>query len=720
MKKYLIRAVLICIVLAYPAMSMSQQKNKKSKSDNEDMQQQMQELQKQMDNADPETKAAMEKMGLGNLTKNLQQATQNAASMKGNPEDYQTDRILDKPLSKTIPATPSSKAELVSYINQFKTTAEAALVPDIKAKVSQYLNKGRQTGYAALTFWMGKRTDAAIYLMINACASAPDDALLLNNFAAALTMSGYANKALPILNYIQKTYPNSPTLLNNIGQAYLSLGYTDKAKPFLTQALSKDKNPEAAHSLAVMAKQQGNTAECAGYAEDAIASAIAGSDEINILHEYEPEKNLADFIRPRFQKYYTDQSITKRFVPPAIPASYTQYAATWTEVETFFKNLDVTKDEANTQASELLAKYQQQRQQNVTQMRQDVTSMGNLAVSGTNTTGAGIAFLSKYHHPLQILAGIMLGDIDNPQYSTSYATRLQREKDSRQEKLIQLENSLKDIDKQISAIGKQRSTLKTGEGQPDNKLDEELEKQQCTLSVKRVNTKAAGEAEINNTYMHNTEDLLNQELKEKAFWTTIYAYPNDPTSSVYQVYAQYLVAIDAFRSLYPSFENPAVPPCENDTTTSPDITGQLQRWEADHCNLNIEIDAKLSTWHMTCTENKITLKFPNGLGGEWDSKLDPVTWASTAHSISVTAGASKEFGGKGVSGEIGAEGKLTLKLDGGLNPTDFIVSGTASAGVNGPGGIGKSVDLGNAEISLSSGFNSASIVPDMVSKFFGN
>ena len=71
-------------------------------------------------------------------------------------------------------------------------------------------------------FWISASHAPALFLMGKACL-ADQDPDNLNNYAAFLEMAGRPDLAIPILNRLNKEYPNHSTVLNNIGQAWLLL-----------------------------------------------------------------------------------------------------------------------------------------------------------------------------------------------------------------------------------------------------------------------------------------------------------------------------------------------------------------------------------------------------------------------------------------------------------------------------------------------------------------
>lgn len=565
-----------------------------------------------------------------------------------------------------------------------------------------------------MVYWANNELDKALYLLLNACISNSDDMVSLNNLASLLTISGYANKSLPILLYAQKLLPGNGTIANNAGQAWLSLGNVEKAKPFLVTATEKDSsNAEAYRSLALIAKKEGNTAACAGYLEKAIAHGGATTQNINLLQQISPDTDksaLYTSIRNNFKQFYKDHSITKRFITPEIPDSYETAVASYSQINTFFLNLDATINAAGKAQSDLNKEYEKsltnKMNKQMAQMQQVVANVGKPgAAKMVQDIKAGL------RNPFIAQATFMLSAIDNPQYSVSYISRMKKETANRLEKENELKQSLKtDYDNKIDVLQKEYSKLNTGEGQDAaNARSVQIEKELCQLRNDRQNMWLKESAKMNNQYIRNMESLMNQRLQEYLFWNTISMQSfQDPTAVNYGAYAGYLKNIYSFRSFFPfyadgSFGKSCGDYLKKDNTSK----GKIQEWEREHCEVDFGFDAKVVGGKFNCEGLKM---FVDVKAGEftYSQSYDPVTWETTGHSLSAKAGKDKDFEiTKNIGGKIGASVETTIQFDANMNPVDLIVQGSAGAEIN-DGIIGSaSVDLGSVTISVNGGFNSS-------------
>jgi len=671
----------------------------------EDAMKKMEELKKKMS---PEQRAMLEKMG---LEKTMQTAQKNMQSGVGVGVMPAADKIPEKVSVLTIPATPTDKGKLIAYLKPIFSQTEAAMKPANVRAVQKLMDKGTETGKYAMVFWSHKELDKALYLLINACITKPDDYVSINNLGALLTLSGYAHKSLPLLLYVRKFVPESSTLFNNIGQAYLSLGFVDKAKPLLLSAVAKDSTKaEAYRSLALIAQKQGDNALCGNYLEKAIAHGAATPENINLLKQVAPQKDISAHIRKRFKQFYKDHSVTKRFVVPSIPASYEEAVKRDREIETYFRDFDATINATYKTQQELNKKYGNQLQENYTkrmaQMQQTLANAGKPGFSKSM-----LDLKETFSNPFVTHASVMLASIDNPQFSKSYINRMKTETANRLNSEKELKLGLKtDFDDKINALVKEKSMLKDGEGQDAaNARAMAIEKQLCELKTARQNKWLEKIAVINTQYLHNMEDLLNQRLQEHLFWNTIVMQSmQDPTAVNYAYYVGYLKNLrDLAHPLFPTHvDGGLAKPCGDYLKQDNSIKGKIHDWEREHCEVDFGIDLMVTGAKMNCEGWSVYADFKAG-SFQYDRSVDPVTWQTTGHSISVKGGKDKEFEIGKIKGSIGASVETTVKFDGNMNPVDITVEGAAGAELSGPMGGKLGTDLGSVEISVSNGFNAS-------------
>lgn len=657
---------------------------------------------------------AMEKMGGNKAMQSAQQALNNNANGNIMYRSADPETIPNKISELKITATPQNKAQLSAYLSPIFSETDKRMKPESKNAVKNLLNKGEKTGKYAMVFWTHNELDKALYLLLNACITNPDDMVSLNNLGSLLTISGYAHKSLPILLYAQKLLPNNGTILNNTGQALLSTGNIDKAKTMLLSAVAKDStNAEAYRSLALIAQKQGDKALCAVFLEKAIAHGGATTQNINLLQQLSPTADksvMYTAIRNNFKQFYKDHSITKRFIVPAVPDSYESAIAAYPDINSFFLNLDATINEAKKAGLQMQKDYEKSFMDNMNkrmaQTKQIVDNAGKPgAAKLVQDMKAGLT------NPFLAKAGIMLNAIDNPQYSVSYISRMKKETANQLQSINELKQVLKtEYDNKIDALAKEKSKLDDGEGKgAANVRAMQIEKELCQLKTEKQAKWLKESAAINNQYIRNMENLMNQRLQEYLFWNTILMQPfQDPTPVNYQAYVGYLGELSRFRSFFPVYADGGFSkPCGDYLKQDHQSKGKIQVWEREHCEVDFGFDAKVFAGKFDCEGLKMKADLKAG-EFTYSQSYDPVTWQTTGHSFSAKAGKDKEFEiTKNIGGKIGASVETTIQFDGNMNPVDLIVTGSAGAEIN-DGILGSaSADLGSVTISVNGGFNSS-------------
>ncbi|MCW5910861.1 MAG: tetratricopeptide repeat protein [Cyclobacteriaceae bacterium] len=702
MKKITLLLIYFLVCVAFVQAQNPPAKKKQQPKEEQSMEEMMKDLKKQMESMSPEDKKIMEEMGLLDVLKDVEKMTKGVDMkqvMAAAEAEAQAKLIPKTPSTLPINPTPVNKEQLKSYLQPMLQSTEAAMKPESKAEAKKYLNKGAETSQAAMGFVLKNEWDKSLYLLLNAGIANPEDYASLNNLGAMITMAGYAHKSLPILQYVQKQFPQSPTLLGNMGQAWLSLGHIDKAEKFLKDALDKDEeNTGAALSLAVMYKQQGNTKQCASYAQKAAEGGCISIDAIEILKESGVAADvIAEHIRKKFKPLYKDHAITKRFMPPAVPSGYSESAMI--EIKQFFADLDVTINETYGITDALMKEYEA--------AMQDRMQNGMKEVKGLKTAKERADYVYKYYHPFMYGASTLQTIMGDPALSTSFTARIEREKRYRQEQETALRKSLRHYGEQGRAIRKQMDGIEGGEGdiEGEERL-EQLSLQLCNLDNNYTREYSSGISAINNEYIRKMEDLLNQQLQENIF-CTIVTHPYNSNGLVYRLYLSYLKEIHSFNSLYTDIHKILECRPSGLPEKEPSITGKLKQWEADHCNLDWGVDLMVTGFKMNCQGFETYARIGAVKVG-YGETIDPVTWNPTGYTAKVEVGTKKEFGvGQTLKGEIGASVGGSITFDAGGNIVNAGVNGSVGAGVSGPMGGSAGGSLGSGEYTLRGGFNGA-------------
>ena len=615
-----------------------------------------------------------------------------------------------------IKPTPRNSDELIGYLKTFDSGANQALSPEAREKVSLHLNKGQQTKEAAYMFWMNGQQEAAAYLMLKAAVADPKDELLLSNLSSVMTMAGYADKSIPVLEYLHKLNPQSSIINNNLGQAWLSLGQVTKAKPLLEQAVGKyNQHPEANRSLARIAQKEGNTALAKSYLNNALKGGFS-QEAYYELKDMNTNRmvDLMETLRLNHKQYYKGIAITKRFTMPTMPGTINQAITTEQEIEDFFIGIELTIADINSKIPAATNNIMESHQNIAVQMAANAQQMKSLEDVKKQSE-----LFAQVWNPFKMQAQEMvMAELDDS-YATSFRKRLKQLDESRQKKMQEVNASLKADETEIQDMEKRLSKMETGEG--ESSAVQALEIQICAARKRLNELQIQLVSAINNSYVQDMESLAFQRLQEQTYWYTLYFLPQNPTDYNYRLYAEYLGTIAGLKSYYPY----PVPPlytgdgCEIKPSQTVTPRGKMSSWEDTHCATYWNLDFHFIKSKFTCKEVAISAKvYGVEFGG--GQKHDPTTLETIEHSVFFGGkiGKSSEKVGNALAVNVSAGAVTTVKFDGNWNVKDIIVKASAGAelGINVP----KSTDpndsgldirqaasigvSGGAELSILSGF----------------
>lgn len=295
-----------------------------------DVQEKIKQMQQQLDKLTPEQKKLMEQMGI-------------SSGLPSMPGTF-SDADINAAVNGDAFSVPSKNTTLIAAIPKINLTA--AMLPSYIKSLNEYINKGiaadtKFTAENAYTYFKNNQSDAqmmgneaigfwtmgypaiAVYIAGKASAEDADDDDLLSNFAAMLSMTGAPHKAIPLLEYLVKRYPENSTLLNNLGQAWFYLGVTDKASVQLDKAVKAFAyHPQANYTQCLIEQSRGNTAKAVDKMKNSLAYSFS-PDKINMLRKlgykvkgsdmripFRPDPNplgLRNFRRPDVPVSYSDE-----------------------------------------------------------------------------------------------------------------------------------------------------------------------------------------------------------------------------------------------------------------------------------------------------------------------------------------------------------------------------------------------------------------------------
>ncbi|MBS1662790.1 MAG: hypothetical protein JST68_17225 [Bacteroidetes bacterium] len=314
---------LLLLLLAAPALAQEKPPTK------EEMDKMMKEMQKELNNMDPETKRMMDSMGIKMPDmKKTQQKLSGVTDAQLKEAWDDENRIVPKRDAARIAAIPGpvSSGGMGSYITSRQAQLFAKLQPAVRtvgdkvyASFKAGGNSSAKIGNAAAALWMTGRTQTAFYLMSRACADDPSNADNLGNYAAMLSMMGAEQLAIPILNNLNSRFPRNATILNNLGQAWFGLGELGTSEKYLDSTIRIfGAHTQANVTKAKIQESKGNKTEAANLVKKSIQTAYS-QDKDAYLTKLGFDLSSIDLRIPKPTK--ADPLNLGSFNPPAFPMS---------------------------------------------------------------------------------------------------------------------------------------------------------------------------------------------------------------------------------------------------------------------------------------------------------------------------------------------------------------------------------------------------------------
>lgn len=398
-------------ILLFAEINISAQSNNPTTT--KEIQDKIKQAQQQLDKLTPEQKKMMQQMGMPpnglTMPTGITDADVNVA-VNGDAFSVPSKNTT---LIAAIPKITLTAATIPSYLKELNVYIEKSIAADarfIAENAWTYFKNNKLTpammGNEAIGFWSMGKPDIAVYMIGKASAEDAADADMLSNFSAMLSMSGAPHKAIPLLEYLNKQYPDNTTILNNLGQAWFYLGEMDKADAQLEKVVKAFAyHPQANYTQCLIAQSKGNTSKAIEKMKNSLAYSYS-SDKINMLRKlgykvkgsdmrkpFHPDPDplgLHNFMRPDVPNSYSDelrlkpdwdafqQQVSKKLAElnsqllPYISNAKNQAAATYKKMSN--KNGNVTVNPVLNQASSKAPRcniYEQVAQKNLEEMNKD-------------------------------------------------------------------------------------------------------------------------------------------------------------------------------------------------------------------------------------------------------------------------------------------------------------------------------------------------------------
>ena len=354
-----------------------------------EMQDKIKQAKQQLDKLTPEEKKMMEKMGISTSMPSIPTGITDADVNAAANGDAFSIPSKNTTLIAAIPKITITVATLPSYIKSLNDYIEKGLPQDAKFTGEQAYTYFKQnkcdaqmTGNEAIGFWTMGYPAIAVYLGGKASADDIADDDILSNFAAMLSMSGAPHKAIPLLEYLNKKYPDNSTILNNLGQAWFYLGETEKANVQLDKAVKAFAyHPQANYTQCLIQQSKGNTAKAIEKMKNSMAYSFS-QDKINMLRKLGYKAKGSDFRIP-FRPDPNPLGL-QNFKRPDVPTSYTDELRLSADWDAFQNQLS----EKSMELGKALIPFQQANAQKAQQLYDRYNKDENYIIKNAKTGAA--------------------------------------------------------------------------------------------------------------------------------------------------------------------------------------------------------------------------------------------------------------------------------------------------------------------------------------------
>ncbi len=262
-----ITVIFMLCIPGFQGLSQSKPKPKEAAPTQKEVDEMMREMQREMDNMSDDDKKVLDSMGLKMPSLNeipkftdqqLAEAYENESRIVPKKNTARISSISKTPL--TDAATPSFLAATHARVTTTLSAEVRTKGEEIHRLIMTQYNSPAATGNAAAGLWMLGRTRLALYVMGKACLDDPANTDNMNNYAAMLSMSGGEERAIPLLERLNRRFRKNSTILNNLGQAWFGLGELDKANAYLDSAIRiYAYHPQANYTKSFIEESKGNT-----------------------------------------------------------------------------------------------------------------------------------------------------------------------------------------------------------------------------------------------------------------------------------------------------------------------------------------------------------------------------------------------------------------------------------------------------------------------------
>jgi hypothetical protein len=557
-------------------------------------------------------------------------------------------------------------------------------------------------GNVAVVLLMTGRLQVALELMGKAVAADPGNTDNQCNYAAMLTMSGAARQAVPVLEQLQRKFPDNPTVLNNLGQAYYLADDEEKAEKTLGRALAvAPGHPQAAATQSEIAESKGDQARAVELAKQALPRGVT-QDKLNRLRKLGYKLALDDMQKSRPDD--PDPLGLHQFVHPPFPTNAVEENRTRREWAAFYQEvqgrMEALQKQLNTLQAPLIAAANARAMANFEKIRSGNLSGDTKPAPGQAAPAGGVQVsetageTTKTLRPFARKAKLML-DLLNRDGGAKL--RLKRSKDALAafvaEKRQMVEAEYRPEYNKLL----RREANQTGEGLANASLCDQF----VTLADKYLGKWSDERETLYNEHLHQ----LRLKLSEEVYWKQFLEPRDEFKVTVIKAQLEWLAAFSG--SGIGSDGDMGIRVDESCLREKQAARGgKLANFNDAHCEYHTELDLGIGSIITDCDRMvstlgvgpvKLGLTQDMGQGTDFQDSFVSCT-------VEITAGKSAGAHVGPVSVEVGAEAGIGVEV-GRNGVEDVYVTGKLEAEVMNLAGSGA-----EGRMSLLSGSTSVNIL----------
>ena len=697
MKKYLLIVGLVFISFNFLFAQKPKPKQKEAPPTQKEMEAMMKEMQGAMGEMSDEDKKMMDSMGIKMPDMKAMQKSMSGVTDEQLKKAWEDDNrivpLKDAARIAGISITPLTTAALPAFVSTAHAKVAAQLKPASKTKgeeiyqlIKAQNNSPIATGNTGASLWMLGKAELALYVMGKACLDNPTNTDNLNNYASMLSMGGAEQLAIPLLENLNKQFPNNSTILNNLGQAWFGLGDITKAEKYFDDVIRiYAYHPQANYTKSFIEESKGNTTAAVACVQKSIKHGYTQEKEerLNKMGHKLESKDLRFPFKPD-----PDPLNLSPFKHPDFPKSVDESI----ELERLWEKYKAEcKQQAQGLNSQLERANQAMLKADEKRMKENVGVVKNSMNSGYIT---GSLELVPLFAPKAI---IKLREITDG--NDGYNFKIQKAGQAIAEHMMTIAPLKEKYERQIEILN-EAEMEQSGEGKPNK----DFCPQKKAVADAYLAAYNPGLQKKWETYL----DLTKRRLNEEIYWYQFIQWPEqfDVTKLTFKL--TWLAAIsDA------SFESITYYKCQ--TKSGGKSGGKLAEFDDVACQYHSEFKTMVGTIKSDCsrTTTELDLKFIKlGLKQDMDKTTFNDQFMSCSVEVGVGAGIkngplkAEASVGAAVGAEFDRNGlkDVVVKVNAGVSAGTDIIDGGSMAGV----GISDlSADAGvQGQVSLISGKSS--------------